>query len=310
MKLIRTLVILAGTIPLVSGANKEMVELQRDMALLQDQVRQMNEKLVVLTTLMQTALDNTSRSNASIVSMQERMTESLKLQGQNVVGPVAAVGTKLDQMSEDFRAVRENVLDMNSRMGKLDAKITDLQNAVQVLKSPPPPPAPVVLPQDQGPAPSAPGGKPATPPAGMQAEATYTNAYRDYVGGNYDLAMTEFTDYLKYFSTTQFAPNAQYYIGDIFYKRKEYDNAIIAFDAVLEHFSDNNKTPDAHLMKGRSLLALGKRDAASREFKEITARYPDSDASAKAKSLLKELGLSSGSAAPSAAPKPKARKKR
>ena len=155
----------------------------------------------------------------------------------------------------------------------------------------PPPPAPVVLPQDQSSAPSANGGKPAAPPAGMQAEATYTNAYRDYVGGNYDLAMTEFTDYLKYFSTTMFAPNAQYYLGDIFYKRKEYDNAIIAFDGVLEHFSDNIKTPDAHLMKGRSLLALGKRDAASREFKEITSRYPNSDASAKAKPLLKELGL-------------------
>ena len=137
MKFIRTLIILAASLPMVSGANKEMVELQRDMALLQDQVRQMNEKLVVLTTLMQTALDNTNRSNVSILGMQDKMTDSLKAQGQNVVGPVAAVGTKLDSMSEDFRAVRENVLDMNSRMGKLDAKITDLQNAVQVLKSPP-----------------------------------------------------------------------------------------------------------------------------------------------------------------------------
>ena len=35
-------------------------------------------------------------------------------------------------------------------------------------------------------------------------------------------------------------------------------------------------------MKGRSLLALGKRDAAAKEFKEIVARYPDSDAAAKA----------------------------
>ena len=60
----------------------------------------------------------------------------------------------------------------------------------------------------------------------MQAETAYTNAYRDYIGGNYDLAMQEFTDYLKYFPTTQFAPNAQYYVGDIFYKRKDYDNAI------------------------------------------------------------------------------------
>jgi tol-pal system protein YbgF len=134
------------------------------------------------------------------------------------------------------------------------------------------------------------------PPPGMQAETSYTNAYRDYGAGNYDLALQELKDYVRYFPQTQLAPNAQYYIGDIYYRRKDYDNAITAFDAVLEHFSDNNKTPDAHLMKGRSLLAENKRDAAAREFKEIIAKYPDSDAAAKAKSLLKELGLSSSSA--------------
>jgi tol-pal system protein YbgF len=129
----------------------------------------------------------------------------------------------------------------------------------------------------------------------MSAEAAYTNAYRDYVGGNYDLAMQEFTDYVKYFNNTQFAPNAQYYIGDIYYKRKDYDNAIQAFDAVLEHYSDNSKTPDSHLMKGRSLQAEGKRDAAAREYKEVVNKYPDTEAAAKAKSLLKELGLSAAS---------------
>ena len=46
----------------------------------------------------------------------------------------------------------------------------------------------------------------------------------------------------------------------------------------------------------------GKRDAASREFKEITTRYPDSDAAAKAKALLKELGLASSSPAPKKKP--------
>jgi tol-pal system protein YbgF len=228
--------------------------------------------------------------------MSDRLNETVKKQQDSVTAPVLSVGAKLDQMSEDFRAVRESVLDMSTRLGKLDQRVVDLENLMNVIKSAPaaPPPSQTQngLPAEGMPASA---GGATGPPPGMQAETSYTNAYRDYTAGNYDLAMQELNDYVKYFPTTQFAPNAQYYIGDIYYRRKDYNNAIQAFDAVLEHYSDNSKTADAHLMKGRSLMALGKRDAAAREFREITSKYPDSDAAAKAKSLLKELGLSATS---------------
>lgn len=300
MKSIRIVMVLVCAVPSAYGANKDMIELQRDVMTLQDQVRQLNDKIVALTTLMQTTLDNSQRTNAAIISMQQHMDETLKQQQAGVGAPLAAVGSKVDQMSEDFRNLRETVLDMNSRMGKLDQRVVDLQNLMNVIKSQPPTPPPAT-PQDPNATPAngmlaSQGGTTTTaPPAGMQAETSYTNSYRDYMAGNYALAMQEFKDYVRYFPQTVFAPNAQYYIGDIYYKNKDYDNAITAFDAVLEHFSDNPKTPDAHLMKGRSLMAQTKRDAAAKEFREITTKYPDSDAAAKARSLLKELGLSPAS---------------
>jgi tol-pal system protein YbgF len=312
MKIIRTLIVLAGVLgiaPLSSAANKEMIELQRDVMTLQDQVRQLNEKLVALTTLMQASLDNTRQSNTAIGVMQAKLEESLKEQKGVLVAPVANVSQKLEAMSQDFQSVRETVLDLNSRMGKLDAKITDLQNLMNNINSqrlaPPPPTVPDGSANGGAPAggSTAPAGPP-TPPPGMKAGDSYTNAYRDYIAGSYDLALSEFTDYLKYFPTADFASGAQYYVGDIYYKRKDYENAIIAFDAVLEHFSDNSKTPDAHLMKGRSLQALGKRDSAAKEYKETIAKYPETPAAAKAKTLLKELGLASSSSTP-ARPKKK-----
>ena len=288
MRILRIFLVLACVVPFAFSANKDMIELQRDVAELQMKVDQLNDKLTALTANLQVLLNNSGQTNAAIVSMQQRTDENIKRQQEVIAAPVAAVGTKLDQMADDFRNMRETVLDMNSRIGKLDQKVVDL---------------PPTQGGDLGAAtpamgmPAGAGGISTTgPPPGMQAETSYTNAYRDYGAGNYDLALQELKDYVRYFPQTQLAPNAQYYIGDIYYRRKDYDNAITAFDAVLEHFSDNNKTPDAHLMKGRSLLAENKRDAAAREFKEIIAKYPDSDAAAKAKSLLKELGLSSSSA--------------
>ena len=305
MSLSRTVLVFFALSPFVFGASKEIVELQRDVALLQDQVRtmqrSMDEKLSAMQTLLQQTLDSANRTNTAVAVMQSKFNDALKQQQDSVTAPVASVGQKLEQMSEDFRAVRESVLDMNTRMGKLDAKMADLQRAIEILRNPPAAPPPV---DGSGSSPS--GGAtgsqpPAAPPPGMQADTTYTNAFRDYKTAKYDLAMQEFSDYLKYFGTTQLAANAQFYIGDIYYRKQDFENAVQAFDAVLEHWSDNNKTPDAHYMKGMSLFQMGKRDAAAREFRDVYSRYPDSDVAGQARARLKEMGLSTG--APAAAPK-------
>jgi len=286
-----SVLLLAAAAPLSFAASKEMIELQRDVAQLQDQMRTLqrtlDEKVGNLQAMSQQSNDTALRIDKALALMQERFTDALRQQQASVGAPVANLGNKLDQMSEDFRAVREAVLDMNQRLGKLDAKVTDLGHMIDVIRNPPSaPPAQVT------------GTAPATPPPGMSAQTTYTNAFRDYSSGKLDLALQEFSDYVKYYSSTELAPNAQYYIGDIYIRKKEYESAIQAFDAVLEQYSDNNKTASAHLKKGEALLALGKRDAAAREFRDVVTRYPDSDVAPRAKADLKDLGLAPAAAAP------------
>jgi|HubBroStandDraft_6_1064221.scaffolds.fasta_scaffold276613_1 tol-pal system protein YbgF len=294
MSLSRTFILFVALAPLTFGASKEIVELQRDVAMLQDQVRNvqksLDEKVTTIQTLVQQTLESVNNTNRTMAVMQDRFNDAMKQQQQQVSGPVLTVTQKLDQMSEDFRAVRESVLDMNTRMGKLDAKMADLQNLINTIKSPAPPPPGATSPNGALGAPEAQAG----PPPGLSAETAYTNAYRDYLGGKYDLAMPEFNDYLKYFSNTQFASNVQFYIGDIYFKKQDYTNALQAFDNVLERFPDGNKTADAHYMKGMALMQLSRNDSAAREFRDVYTSYPDTDLAAKAKARLKELGLNVG----------------
>src|SRR4029077_2784207 len=188
--------LLIALAPFSFGANKDIQELQRDVAMLQDQIRNMqrgfDERSASMLTLLQQTLDAVNRTNTAVAVMENRFNDAIKQQQQMVSAPVASVGQKLDQMSEDFRAVRESVLDMNTRMGKLDAKMADLQNLINTIRTPPPPPppAPGATPTD-GQAATGVGGPP------LSADVTYTNASRDYLGGKYDLAMQEFNDYLK-----------------------------------------------------------------------------------------------------------------
>lgn len=295
MSLSRTLILFVAAAPFTFGANKDIQELQRDLATLQDQVQKMqaafSEKLTAIQTLVQRTVESVDNTNRTVAVMQDRFNDAMKQQQASVSGPVLSVTQKLDQMSEDFRAVRESVLDMNTRIGKLDAKMADLQNLINTIKAPPPPPPGSTSPTGVPGSTEAPSGG---PPAGMEASVLYTNAVRDHDTGKYDLSLQEFNDYLKYFSNTQFASNAQFYIGDIYYRKQDFPNALQAFDNVLERFPDGNKTPDAHYMKGVVLMQMGRNDSAAREFRDVYNSYPDTDLAAKAKARLKELGLTVG----------------
>lgn len=301
MNVPRIVLIFLAAAPLSFGASKEIQELQRDVSLLQDQLRAMqkdfSEKLVVIQTQVQTTLDSVNRTNSQVSGIERVFNEAMRQQQQSVSGPVQAVGQKLDQMSEDFRAVRESVLDMNTRMGKLDAKLADLQNLVNAIRTPPPPPPGST---DSGGAATQPpqAQLPSGPPAGLSADTLYSNGYRDYSTGKTDLALQEFNEYLKYFPTTLFAGNAQYYIGDLKYKAADYQGALQAFDAVLERYPDGTKTPDSHYMKALCYVKLNKNDAAATEFRDIIKHYPDTDLAQKARARLREMGLSAGPTPP------------
>jgi tol-pal system protein YbgF len=246
----------------------------------------MQQSQTELKLSIQQANDIANRANTGIAVLQSNIENILGKQANAVGQTAAGVGSKVDQLTEEFRSVRESITDISARLGKLDQKVTDLTNAARTIQTPPPAPGTSTPPG--GPSGSAAGG----PPQGASAEATYQAAYRDMQGGNLDLALQEFTDYLKWFPQTDLAPNAQFYIGDIYYRKVDLNNAITAFDAVLERYSENPKTRDARYMKGLVLVQAGKPTAAAKEFKEIVEKYPGTDQAAKAKAQLRSLGYS------------------
>jgi tol-pal system protein YbgF len=308
MSFSRVAVVFFALSPFAFGASKEIMELQRDVALLQDQVRNLqstlDQKVAAIQALTQQTLDSVNRTNTAVAVMENRFNDAMKQQEQSLNGPVANVGQKLDQMSEDFRAVRESVLDMNTRMGKLDAKIADLENLINTVRAPAaPPPANGVPTDPNAPPATQPGAAFGVPPTGapnnVQAGTLYTSAYGDQLAGKYDIAFQEFTEYLKYFPKTDLAPNAQYYLADIYYRKADYTSALGAFDAVLERFEEGPKTPDARYMKAMCLMKLGKNDSAAREFRDVYSRYVNDhpEIAAKAKAQLRDMGLSVGATA-------------
>jgi tol-pal system protein YbgF len=254
-----------------------------------------------LRTLVEQTLAAAAKSGTSVAVLESGIRDRMLEQQKTLTGPVVTMGTKIDQMATDFQTLRESISDLTERMNKMQTQLVDLNNTMKVMSAPPAPPptgSPTGLPS--GPAADA---GPATPPPGMSAKAVYESALRDRSGGNLDLAMQGFREYLRYYNNTELAPNAQFYIGQIHYDKNEFAPALQAFDAVLEKYPENNKTADATYMKGMALLKSGQRNEAAREFLNVITKYPNAEVAAKARTQRKALGLSVPVAQPASAAK-------
>jgi len=274
--------------PLSFAASKEIVDLQRDVALLQQQLRELqssqNEKFAALTESVRGAGDAASKANTGTAVIQNLIAKSLEDMQKQVVGPVVGLGAHMDNVSSDVRALQQAVSDMASLMTKMQSQLNDLTIAVKAINTPPPAPPPA-----QG---STPGGAPTVDVPPISSTDLYNNAMRDKGSGKLDLALQEYSDYLKWYPTGELASNSQFYIAFIHYSQGNYEAAAQEFDMVLEKYQENAKTREARLYKGRSLVHLpGHKTEGADEFQELIKRYPGSDEARQACSERIALGL-------------------
>jgi len=283
------------------AASKEMMELQRDVAGLQEQLRLLKEsqdkQLAALTVLVQQALDTSKSSTTGVAVIQNNLQQSLRDMESKVQTPIAGLSTRLDGMDQDMRTLQQSVSDLNSSMIKLQQQLTDLNHAVSILQAPAPPPpgsgtnttghdgsgggvVPGIAPAQSAPEPCEP------------ASQLYPDANSDKSAGKYDIALKEFSEYLRCYGNLPLAPNAQYLIGTIHAQTGDYESAVQDFDTVLEKYPDNSKTPDALYSKGMALVKLGRRTDGADEFAELIKRFPKSDLAVKACDQRKTMGLS------------------
>ena len=265
---------------------REMIELQRDVtSLLQGQKdlsTQVTQDHTVMKTLVEQSSDNVGKLGATMSSLQK-----------SVQDVQANSGARLDTMSTQVQGLSDNLEEIKSRLGKLNQQLVDLQNSVQGLDAKisgasPAPAAGAANPT------SSTGSSPSSSavPTGPapSADTLYSNGLRDITSGKYDLARSEFQDYLKYYGDTDLASNAQFYLGEIYYKQKQYGEAVTAYDKVLTGYPKSFKLGPARLRKGMALIELGQKTAGIRELREVVKRFPGSDEDRLARAKLKELG--------------------
>jgi len=258
-----------GTAP-AWGVSKEIIQLQTQVQQLQEQMTAMqrgfDERMGVMKNLVEQDTDAVNKVANALNALQTT------LQKQQSDG-----GTKTDQLSGQIQSLNDTLDELKVRLAKVSKQLEDMQASQQSLAA-----------------------NQATQQAQQQQMASapppdvlYNNGLRDYNGGKNDLAVQEFSDYIKFYPNTDLAGNSYYYLGEIQFKQGNYQQAAQSYDQVLQNFPSGNKAASAQLKKGFALVELGKQDDGVTELRHLIQRYPHSPEALQARERLRKLGVSS-----------------
>jgi tol-pal system protein YbgF len=132
----------------------------------------------------------------------------------------------------------------------------------------------------------------ATAPDG--AVKLYKDSYEALRAGRHDDARRGFRELVKKFPDHDLADNAQYWLGECFYDRKQFAEAMPEFRMVLTKYPLGNKAPDAMLKLAYCMLALGDLAKGREILSKLPETYPHTEAARLAQVRLSELRSTGG----------------
>ncbi len=222
------------------------------------------------------------QANSSVNAMKTTVADLQKATEQNL----ASTNARFDSMTSQIQALNESLEEAKARLAKLSEQLAQTQNIIQTL-NPSPPPGSVKT------SPGSPVGAADVKPGANvpDADTLYKSGMTYYNGGQYQLAIQAFQEYLQYYDATDLASNAQFYVGDCYYNQGNYAQAIEEYNKCLERYPKGNKLPAAQLKKGFALLALEQTQAGVQELRSLVKRYPNSHEADLARQRLKKLGF-------------------
>ncbi|MBI5025387.1 MAG: tol-pal system protein YbgF [Nitrospirae bacterium] len=115
----------------------------------------------------------------------------------------------------------------------------------------------------------------------------YLEAYDTYKKGKTKEARERFESLIKEHPKNEYSSKAQFWIGESYYKDKNYESAILAYEDYLRENPKDEKTPEALLRQGYSFYAIGDAKTGKVILEKLIEKFPNSS---EAKMAKKKLG--------------------
>ena len=245
---------------------------------IQDQIDQIKDDIVVIQRQLYRDKNDSTAPKESVSNFQVRLGE-------------------YDQMIRDMNGKVENI---EFRLKNLEKKMETFDKDIdlrfeQFKKQVSVAPAPKAASKNNKPkATNNTAKKSQTPKASatVPAKELYENALTDLKNNKLTDAENKLSQFLTSYSSDALAGNAQYWLGEVYYKQQNFAKAAVAFKDGYSKYPQGTKGPDCLLKLGMSMKALGKKDEACTAFVNLPVVFENisTDISSKAKKEAEALG--------------------
>lgn len=227
------------------------------------QLEELKTELILLQRQTQAMQDTFNKMmgelNTLIVQMGDNIAAVRRAQ--------SAISTNTTDTSGQISAMGERVTATNNRMERLSEQFASLRKLIEDI-------------------PKMPTFTQLTP---GNAEQLFAAAYSDYSRGNFDLALSEFRQYVETFPSSELADNAQYWIAEILLAQKKPQEAVVELEKVAQVNPQGDKTALALYKRATLLLELGRKEEAVAQFLAVVKGYEKSHEAPLATQQLQQI---------------------
>jgi tol-pal system protein YbgF len=212
------------------------------------------------------ALKNLELLRKGTADMQANL-DSMRIDVQVMTGKVDDLGLAAKKPFDDISLLKEDtsksVLSMDERLKKLEADLAQANVKLgAIAKSLEQPPNP---------------------------ENIYKQALDTLNSGETGKARDMFIKFNEQFPDSKLSANVFYWIGETYYREKNYEQAVLEFQRTIKEFPGKEKVPAAMLKQALSFRELGDAKSARFILKELIEKFPRSEEIPIAKEVLTKI---------------------
>jgi len=126
---------------------------------------------------------------------------------------------------------------------------------------------------------------------GEAEQEAYDQAFLALRETRYADAAEGFDRFLVDYPDSSYAPNALYWLGEVYYVTRDFETALGQFQRLLEEYPDSSKEPDALLKIGFSHYELGRWERARAALEQVIADHPGTNYARLAENRLRTMRL-------------------
>jgi len=117
----------------------------------------------------------------------------------------------------------------------------------------------------------------------------YRDAYETLHKGDLEGARRKFEAFLKQYPNTELSDNAQFWIGETYYLKKDYERAVLEYEKAIVKYPEGDKIPAALFKQALAFFELGDKTNAKNLLKRVIEKYPRSEQAEMAKKKLETI---------------------